>query len=505
MLGAGQGVRLTGYCVNCMIHRIAAAFLCALLLGLAAIAPASAELRFVTRGKSSRIIIFLDGLQSDPAKSFRWGEGVGSWPELMAGDSAAENKQWPLSHYDTAVLSFAGSAADRISVPQLATKGLADLRAKAVIESYDTIIFVAHGAGGLVLKSMLVQSAVAGSSSLAAKTRVAFLLSVPAEGRPAANFLSALAQNQSLAVSFGTVDVATFLQGLESLWSEYLSRRTPVRRLEVYCRSETEASFGVKIAAGQYTTEGCDDNGQETSTDHNSIARPASREAGVYRWVRTHLADYFQRFPPDGDKVEPSVMVASAEGVAKAVPDAAEGPPLPLTKAVQAAQPAPATAEPPKVVAAAAPANDLSPVESAPAASSSPAPKPAAPPSPPPVSGAADHPRIFRAAPPAAIIKPARSGNWTFSLKGADCNLSNQLWVVQVRDRKLTSDAWNTKLANDGKFAITKSSACATELVRGKVSGTLGLGWYLYADPCHAIYCRTKFKMTWRLPVEASR
>lgn len=501
MPDAGQGVRLTKFCVSCMIHRIAAIFLCALVLGLA-VKPASAELRFVTRGKSSRIIIFLDGLQSDPAKSFRWGEGVGSWPELMAGDSAPDGKQWPLSRYDTAVLSFAGSAADRISVPQLATKGLADLRAKGVVDGYDTIIFIAHGAGGLVLKSMLVQSAVAGSSSLAAKTRVAFLLSVPAEGKPAANFMAALAQNQSLAVSFGTVDVATFLQGLESLWSEYLSRRTPVRRLEVYCRSETEVSFGVKIAAGQYTTEGCDDNGQETGTDHNSIARPASREAGVYRWVRTQLADYFQRFPPDGGKVKPPIVVASAEGAARAVPESTEGPPLPL-KTV--APPPPPPVELPKV-AAAAPATDLSPVET-PSAPAFPAvPAPAVTPSPPPVSGTApEHPRFTRAAPPAVLTRPARTGDWTFALKGADCNLTSQLWVVQVRDRKLTSDAWNAKLAQDGKFAITKSSACATELVRGKVAGTLGVGWYLYADPCNAIYCRTKFKMTWRLPVEASR
>jgi hypothetical protein len=471
-----------------MSHRILAGILLACLCAVATASPATGDLRYVTRGKSNRIVIFIDGLQSDPAKSFRWGDGVGSWPELMAGDLAAEAKQLPLARYDTAILSFAGSAADQATVPQLATRALADLRTKGVLSGYESIVFVAHGAGGLVLKSMLVQSSLAGSASLATKTKVVFLLSVPAEGHPAANFLAALAQNQNLAITFGTLDVAVFLQGLESLWSEYLSRRSAIKRLEVYCRSESEASFGVKVAPGQYTTEGCDDNGQEAGTDHMSIARPASRDAGVYRWVRGHLADYFQRFPSDPGSAKPAAAITVAEGATSVVPVA--------PKQDNPLAPATGTGSVPGFTAdAPAQANDFSPAETSntvpgvPGMSAGQLDRSA---------GSASPSAMHRIAP--ATLGSARSGDWTFTLKGADCNLPTQQWVVQLHGRKLTSEGWSTRLGAGGKFAVEGSSACATQLIRGKVSGNLGLGWYLYADPCNAIYCRTRFKMTWRMP-----
>ena len=486
ILLVGQGVWLSLRGGIFMLNRIVAGCLIACLFACVSAGSAQAGLSFVTHGKSNRIIIFIDGLQSDPAKSFRWGDGVGSWPELMAGDLTAENKQLPLARYDTAILSFDGASAGRATIPQLATRGLAELNAKSVIEGYSAIAFVAHGAGGLVLKSMIVQSALTGTASLAAKTRVVFLLSVPAEGPSAANFLAALAQNQSLAVNFGTTDVAVFLQGLGSLWSEFLSRRGPTRRLEVYCRTETEASFGLKVASGQYTTEGCDDSGQEAGTDHNSIARPASRDAGIYRWVRRHLADYFERFPSDPGKAKSSLQVATAEGST-------------TTPAMPSAPPAATSAT--STVAEASPvppvSNDLSPTDSTGSIAS--APPMAITPSP-----ASSTARSARSGGRPFVGSP-RSGNWTFSLKGADCNLTQQLWVVRLHERELTSDSWNVRLAGDGKFTINNSSACGTELVRGRVAGTVGSGWYLYADPCHAIYCRTRFKMTWRLPIGAHR
>jgi len=502
-----------------MVYRIVGVCLCAWLFALAATAPANAELRFVTRGNSNRIIVFVDGLQSDPAKSFRWGDGVGSWPELMSADLVVEQKQLPLARYDTAILSFAGLPNERASVPQLATRGLSDLKSKGILEGYESVIFVAHGAGGLVLKSMLVQSSIAGSVSLASNTKAVFLLSVPAEGRPAANFLAALAQNQTLAVSFGAVDVGVFLQGLESLWSEYLSRRSAARRLEVYCRSETEQSFGIKVAAGQYTTEGCDDNGQESGSDFNSIARPASRDAGVYRWVRTHLAAYFQRFPSDPGKAKPSTVIAAAEGTATAAPAAPTSVPVPQKTEIAPAptlsvgKPAATAQVAPSVSAS----ESLSPAEtsnvipsSKPATSttspSQPMPSPAqpgvtasaAPPARFPVNTAG---RDYQAPEPP---KPARTGDWTFSLKGPNCNLPTQLWVVKLHDHQLKSDNWTLNIARDGKFKLDTLGAGAAETIIGQVNGILGKGIYVYTDPIHAITCRTPFKLTWRLPVQTS-
>lgn len=505
--------------MSCIIKKFAARTAVACLLTMSCAGLARADLHFVTKGQSNRIIIFLDALQSEPTKSFRWGEGVASWPELMAKDEAGEAAQLPLARYDSALLSFGGASRDRATVPQLATRALAELKSRGVVESYQSIIFVAQGAGGLVLKSMLVQSTIAGTASLSAKTKVVFLLSVPAEGRPAASFLATLLQNQALAVDFGTIDIGLFLQGLDSLWSEYLARRSATRRLEIYCRSETDASFGQKVAAGQYTTGGCDDNGQEPGTDHDSIARPASREAGMYVWVRHHIADYFQRFPSDPGKAAPppavvaAATVKSGEGQTIAIPAVPTSPAMapaapvvaaPVAAAVPPPVPPPASAEPsPAAVLAQTPsAGDFTPV--APAGQTVPSGQASLKQSSAPAAG-----RHTDTAPSASARTTApaphalRNGEWTFALRDTSCNLKSQLWVVQLRDRHLTSSEWDTRISPDGHFTINAPAHCGRETVQGQVSGTYGSGWYIYSDQCLSIYCKSRFTLTWRRPAAA--
>ena len=481
---------MSRYRVIYMFHRLAVGLLIISALTLCMASSAIAELSFVTRGHSNRIIIFIDGLQADAGKAFRWGEGVGSWPELMAADASSEARQLPLERYDSAILSFNGIAADHGSVPQLAIRGLADLKAKGIIETYESIVFVAHGAGGLVLKSMMVQSSTAGSSALPAKSKAIFLISVPAQGRPAANFLSALASHQALAVNFGTLDVAVFLQGLESLWSEYLAKRGPTKRFEVYCRHESIPTFGVAVAAGQYTTEGCDDNSEDRTADHQSIARPASRDAGVYRWVRTHLGDYFARNPSDPGKTKAGTEVAVA---APTSPPALLEPlpivPLSATGAI-ASENVPVK-----------PAEALTPAPPAAAIPDAPTPTPTTTVATPPAMRAAPEAgrNIRSRRPSASFARPSlRNGDWTFYVRGDNCNLLNSSWIVTIQQKQLTSESWDAKIRGDGKFVINTSGFCSTELVRGQVAGRSGTGWYLYSNPCLGLYCRARFHLTWR-------
>ena len=85
-----------------------AALVIAAIVASAAGTPSHSDLQFVTRGKSNRIVIFVDGLSGDPAKTFRWGQGVPSWPELMAADTSLEHQQLPLARYDTGRMLFVG-------------------------------------------------------------------------------------------------------------------------------------------------------------------------------------------------------------------------------------------------------------------------------------------------------------------------------------------------------------------------------------------------------------
>jgi len=466
--------------------------------------PAAATLQFASHGNSNRLIVFVDGLTTEPDKTFRWGLGVPSWPELMAADTWSEKKQLPLSRYDVAELSFKAAADGQRSIPQLATRALAEFQAKGVLEGYDSLSFVAYSAGGLVLKSMLIQSSISGASALTAKTKAVFLLSVPAQGRAAADFLALLDKQKPLAATFSGSDIAGFLQGLESLWSEYLANRGPTRPLKIYCLHETEPTFGAAVKPGQYAAEGCDDSTEQGGADHITIAKPGSRDARTYRWVEGKLADYFLRFPSDPGPaktpatlpaVTPPRQMATNDPTATATtdPDAALSQPLAAVTATQTpAAPLPRMQQDMPADAALA---DV--VPAAPLASS------IATPSPEVSEIAALPPPIGRRGPAPFQSRPPKSGDWTFALHGPDCNLPEQLWVVQVQERAIQRDGWLASVAPDGTFVTEQASSCATELVRGVIAGRRGAGWYLYADPCRGLYCRVRFKMTWRLPVEA--
>lgn len=496
---AAKSGRFSPFVSGMLVKRLARLFAAFGLVTVAAYAAsdsASPTLQFISRGKSNRIIVFVDGLTSDPDKTFRWGQGVPSWPELMAADTTSEKKQLPLSRYDVAELSFKGAAEGQRTVPQLATKALGELKAKGVLDGYDSISFVAYSAGGLVLKSMLIQTSISGSPALTAKTKTVFLLSVPAQGKAASDFLSLLSTQKPLVASFSGSDVPVFLQGLESLWSEYLATRSPTRPLKIYCLHETEPTFGAAVKPGQFAAEGCDDSGEQSGADHITIAKPGSREAGAYKWVEGKLADYFQRFPSDPGKPKPGAtptvaVAANDPAVTSSTKPAAVVSPQPLAAANATQTPnTPIPPTPPDAAVAAtlpAPTAPAAPVREVAAVAALPsAPLPA-----------------YRPSLPPAQAAPTRTGDWTFSLHGADCNLTEQLWVVKIEDRKIGSENWKASVGDDGKFSMQQTSSCATELVRGSISGKRGSGWYLYADPCSGSYCRVRFKMTWRQPVEA--
>ncbi len=502
------------------IARLFAVFGLVAVTSYAASEPAGPNLQFLSRGKSNRIVVFVDGLTADPDKTFRWGQGVPSWPELMIADTTPEKKQLPLSRYDLAMLSFKGAQDGQSTVPQLATKALLELKAKGVLDGYESISFVGYSAGGLVLKSMLIQSSISGSSALTAKTKAVFLLSVPAQGKSASDFLAMLSREKPLVASFTGGEVPVFLQGLKSLWSEYLASRSPTRPLKIYCLHETQPTYGQSVKPGQYTAEGCDDSAEQSGSDHVTIAKPGSREAGTYRWVESKLADYFARFPSDPGKPKPSASLAVAVNDPEATSSTtlstnsavttkpvAATPPVPPAPAVAAAPQQPMTPVPPaqasQMPSPAAQIADSAPAAAVAPASRGPEPAVAEVAALPPATASREMRRSVL--PPPLQAAPPRPGNWTFSLKGDDCNLPEQLWVVKVQERKIRSENWKANIATDGKFVSQRTSACVTELVRGAIAGKRGGGWYLYADPCNAMYCRVRFKMTWRLPESAWR
>ena len=447
---------------------------------------AQAEVTFLTQGRSNRLIVFVDPLWGEPGAAFRPMSGAPGWPDLMASDRQRLSGSAPLAAYDTAVLTFGKAEGTPRTIPQVASKALGELKTAGLTEHYASISFVAYSTGGLVLESMLIQAAISRASPLVDKTAAVLMVSVPADGPAAVAFIKALGAHAPIGAGVGSVETDIFLQGLASLWHELLQNRSAHQQLGVYCLHETKPTFGIAVQPGQYVEADCDGGVTTVEADHETVVRPASREAPQYVWMRERLAAHFGRLAADANI---DSAAASAETVAPDETPAAPAQPAATNQASAATPAAPAPA--PESVAPAAP-----PVAD-PVVTGTVHPLPQAP-VPPAGSVALAAPAPSqRHAGVAPVIRPL-AGDWTFAIRGEDCNLPEQLWVVRIRRGTLESDDWSSLIGPDGSFEVHGEGFCSTVSIEGKVQGARGAGWYAYENPCAGLYCRAPFRMTHR-------
>lgn len=280
--------------------------------------PSSAGVEFQHKPADTRkIIIFVHGLWSDPSGAF------GNWPQLISSDTERIRNQPSLSNFAVATVSYPATRRDALSVAQIASNLPIELRDSGILDDFDEIVFVAHSLGGIVMQEVLLNDSISSRFGLFLKTKAMFFLATPTSGAPAASFASALSQQFSgrLVVDLATISDNTYLQGLSEKWKALLSNSNRPVPFKTYCAYETRPYFLITVVPLQYAELKCDvGNVLAANEDHVSIAKPQSRAAQVYTWVRGQIADLGieqggRRHPPSRIQRcgEASIVVAAPQ------------------------------------------------------------------------------------------------------------------------------------------------------------------------------------------------
>jgi hypothetical protein len=501
-------------------------FLLTLLLAfLVQVQATRAELRLITGRGSDHLIIFVHGLWGDANASFKPASGA-SWPELMANDSAVSSDQISLSSYDTMLLTFSepsSQSAQKETIPQIAAHALSEIEAAGVVDRYKRLVFIGYSAGGLVLKSMMIQASAAKATTLISRTEAIFLVSTPAEGPPGAGFLMRLAANHPLLANLAPSEAGGFLEDLESLWTEFLTSRDLSQPPRVFCAHETQPTFGLAVQGDQFASSGCDGDRLTIDANHLDVAKPASTSGPIYQWVKAKLAEQRRLFPLPGDRVSapkslPTMSAAAAEAqtldtLSDAQHAPGQGEAFLALPGVASGNKSQATAS----QAAKAPVTEIAPDKSATPPTSSSVTADAEPPTAPPANapqveaarpstptiaqegGASTSRKITRGnhviIASSARAAPAVNGDWVFTIGAGKCDTLSRQWGVHISGRTVSSTYWTLKLDAGGKIIYDSSDLCSRERIIGRVAGTFGSGTYIYHNDCLGLFCRAHFTL----------
>jgi len=241
------------------------------------------------KGDSDSIILFVHGLYGNPEETFAASNSAVSWPTLITTDKRSMKSGPLLSEYSIKLISYPASRSDPLSIEQIATRLVTDLEDENIFSHFEKIYFITHSLGGLVTKELILKLN-SDNSEAVKKIKSVFLIGVPSQGAPAANFLKRLPKIFGNLVVDLSVANMNYLRSLENRWKSFLRHRKQGLP-KIFCAYETRSTFGIKVVPEVYTSTTCDEEARPETTDHINIVKPTGIDNSIYGWVRGRIAN----------------------------------------------------------------------------------------------------------------------------------------------------------------------------------------------------------------------
>ena len=165
---------------------------------------------------SSRLIIFLHGILGSAKGTFTSVEDGKEvyWPELMHNDDVFERADIYSYEYSTSV------DVDSARINDIVDQMAVELDQVVNVRNYDSVLFVAHSLGGIVVRKYLLEQSRLNDQGVLGDDRVKgiFLFGTPMDGSAVANLGSAIFNSKTLWQLGQSDDPDTFLSTLRHEW-----------------------------------------------------------------------------------------------------------------------------------------------------------------------------------------------------------------------------------------------------------------------------------------------
>jgi hypothetical protein len=249
-------------------------------------APPKPEFAYVRNPSvdTASLVVFVHGFGSDARSAWTNKANGAYWPELVASDPE-------LVSFAVATASYRSPRLRRAATLDEGAVALGfALQDRGIYKQFSHVVFVAHSAGGLVVRRLLTRLFNSGNRAAFNRVAVAFFFATPTSGAPLADvvgWLSANPQTRDLSAS----EFNSYLQALDNDWEEVLRQRPQVTagRPLVFCGYATrDTSFGA-IVPKLYSKTSCDEAPRPFDRDHSTLVKPRDRNDSVYEWTKKRL------------------------------------------------------------------------------------------------------------------------------------------------------------------------------------------------------------------------
>lgn len=230
--------------------------------------PGRSELRQVRFDERQNLIVFVHGIRDNGNLTWTNSETNANWLEMIKEDDRFVGFDLASYHYSS-MLFQSGSLSISSVADQLAFRLDSEL-----VDAYDSIVFVAHSMGGIVVRNLLLKN-----NLISEKVPLVYFLATPTAGADIAKLAGILDFNSRQLRALTSFEKSNFLQNQNSSWraSELFST--------VYslCAFESKPTHNIMVVDQASAQSLCSKRTIPSGETHTGIAKPYSRDSIVYK------------------------------------------------------------------------------------------------------------------------------------------------------------------------------------------------------------------------------
>lgn len=236
------------------------------------------ELRELRADGRNNLLVFVHGIRDDGNETWTNADTNANWPDMIRSDPRFDDFDLSTYHYSSS-LFFNGN----LSISNIADQ-LAFRLDRELIDSYNSIVFVAHSMGGLVVRNLLIKN-----DRIARKVPLIYFLATPSAGSDIAKLGTSLGLESRQLDALTSFERSNFLQDQNSAWraSEVLSR------IYSLCAFESRRTLGVIVVDQASAQSLCTGVTVPSGETHSGIARPHSQGSIVYEAFADRVDELF--------------------------------------------------------------------------------------------------------------------------------------------------------------------------------------------------------------------